>query len=94
MSKSIYNEAYRSLVEALKSARREAGVTQQDVAEVLNKPQSYVAKVEGCERRLDVIELIEFAACIHWNPIPYLQVLYSDAEGRSDNTTSVSRGKT
>ena len=92
MSKSIYNEAYRSLVEALKAARKEAGATQQDVAKSLNKPQSYVAKVEGFERRLDVIELIEFAACIRWNPLPYLQSLYDDAEGRSNNRTETSQG--
>ncbi len=58
MSKSIYNEEYRKLIDALKSARIAAGMTQQQVADALGKPQSFVAKVEGYERRLDVIEFI------------------------------------
>lgn len=58
LSKSIYNEEYRKLIDALKSARIAAGMTQQQVADALGKPQSFVAKVEGYERRLDVIEFI------------------------------------
>lgn len=76
MSKSIYDETYRELIDALKSARKEAGITQQQVADALGKPQSYVAKVEGYERRLDVVELLEFASIIGWDPIPYLQETY------------------
>nr|WP_243897892.1 helix-turn-helix domain-containing protein [Acinetobacter soli] len=35
-------------------------VTQVELARRLEKPQSYVSKVEILERRLDVIELIEW----------------------------------
>jgi transcriptional regulator with XRE-family HTH domain len=64
LSKSIYNEEYRKLIDALKSARIASGMTQTQVADALGKPQSFVAKVEGYERRLDVIELIEFCKVI------------------------------
>ncbi|WP_052257598.1 helix-turn-helix domain-containing protein [Leisingera sp. ANG-DT] len=76
MQKSIYDETYRQLVAALKAARLDAGMTQQQVAEALSKPQSYVAKVEGFERRLDVIEFIVLARCIAWDPFPLLQQIY------------------
>lgn len=76
MSKTIYDETYRNVVDALKAARLEAGITQQQVADALGKPQSYVAKVEGCERRLDVIEFMNFARCISWNPFPILQTVF------------------
>ena len=33
-------------------------MTQVELARRLNKPQSYVSKVETFERRLDVIELV------------------------------------
>ncbi|TCL08260.1 hypothetical protein BXY66_0295 [Shimia isoporae] len=78
MSKSIYNEAYRDLVDAFKRARIDAGMTQWDVANVLQKPQSYVAKVEGYERRLDIIELFDLARTISWDPFPALQRLFGD----------------
>ena len=45
----------------LRTAREEAGLTQADVAVGLGKPQSYVSKCESGERRVDVVELEEFA---------------------------------
>jgi len=42
-------------------ARKSAGLTQQAVADVLGKPQSFVAKYENGERRLDVVEFIRIA---------------------------------
>ena len=58
MRKSVYTKKQKSLLAALKKARQEAGMTQQHLADALEKPQSFVAKVEGGERRLDVIEFI------------------------------------
>ncbi|WP_425079717.1 helix-turn-helix domain-containing protein [Ruegeria denitrificans] len=56
MAKSIYDDEYRSLIKRLRDHRVLVGMTQQALADALGKPQSFVAKVEGCERRLDVIE--------------------------------------
>lgn len=64
MSKSIYDEEYRRLIGALKAARLDAGLTQQEVADRLGRPQSFVAKVEGCERRLDVVEFMHLCRAI------------------------------
>ena len=49
------------MVEKLKLARQEAGLKQEEVAERLGKPQSYVSKVERAERRIDPSELARFA---------------------------------
>ena len=38
-----------------------AGVTQTTLAERLGKPQSFVAKFEGLERRLDIVEFFAIA---------------------------------
>ena len=48
----------------MRKARKNAGLTQQEVADLLGKPQSFVAKYEGGERRLDVVEFIEVAQAI------------------------------
>lgn len=52
---------YRAMVERLKLARKEAGLTQVEVAERLGKRQAYVSKVERAERRIDPPELARFA---------------------------------
>lgn len=73
LAKSIQNDAYRGLIARLADARTEAGLTQQAVADLLGKPQSYVAKVEGFERRLDVIEFLTIAKVIGFDPVPALK---------------------
>jgi transcriptional regulator with XRE-family HTH domain len=47
------------LHQLLRQIRHEAGLRQQDLAERLDRPQSYVSKYETGERRLDVLELRE-----------------------------------
>ena len=62
--KSTRTPQYQELTERLKSARKAAGLTQQALADKLKKPQSYVAKFENGERRLDVAEFLEIAAAL------------------------------
>ena len=64
MRKSIHSEKYKLLTELLVQARTDAGLTQQQVADALGKPQSFVAKYENGERRLDVIEFLEVSGVI------------------------------
>lgn len=56
-SDDILREKFRSY---LKQARIDAGLRQSDVADVLQKPQSYVAKIESGERKLEVIESFSY----------------------------------
>ncbi|MDN0112288.1 helix-turn-helix domain-containing protein [Yersinia mollaretii] len=58
---SIYSEEYQQVVKTLRQARIEQGISQQRLAEALNRPQSFVAKVENGERRLDFVELLHIA---------------------------------
>ena len=62
MSKSIYSQEYKEIIERLKTARIEAMLAQHEVAEKLGKPQSYISKIESGERRLDVAEMKKLAA--------------------------------
>ncbi len=61
MTKTIYTEQYKRFLEKLRQARKEKGLSQTEVAYALGKHQSYVAKCENGERRVDIIELVEFA---------------------------------
>jgi transcriptional regulator with XRE-family HTH domain len=64
VEKSIYSEQYQQLCMLLRELRREAGLTQVDVAKRLDVPQSFISKYESGERRLDVIELRHVAEAI------------------------------
>jgi len=50
-------------------ARKAAGLTQHQLAKRLRRPQSFVAKYEGGERRVDVMEFIEICKAIEVDPI-------------------------
>ncbi len=62
MTKVIYLKEYKLIAEKLKKARIESILTQEVVAEKINKPQSYISKVEQGEHRIDIIELQHFAS--------------------------------
>jgi transcriptional regulator with XRE-family HTH domain len=61
LRKKIYTEKYQSFLSRLREARKEKGLTQTEVASMLGKPQSYVTKCETGERRVDIVELADFA---------------------------------
>jgi transcriptional regulator with XRE-family HTH domain len=63
------------LLQILKEARLEAGMRQVDVAKVLNRPQSYVAKIESGERKIDFIEVLEFTKALGLDPVSLVKKL-------------------
>ncbi|GBQ28257.1 transposase [Gluconacetobacter sacchari DSM 12717] len=64
MPKSLRSPRQQRLMELLIAARRARGLTQTELAVRLGKPQSYVAKYETGERRIDVIEFLDIATTI------------------------------
>ncbi|MCV2391650.1 helix-turn-helix domain-containing protein [Acinetobacter baumannii] len=58
--RSIHDPRYQGLIKKLIELRESKNVTQVELARRLNKPQSYVSKIEILERRIDVIELIDW----------------------------------
>jgi len=57
MEKTISTREYRVLLWQLQKARRLAGVSQEELAERLNKPRTWVGNCERGQRRIDAIEL-------------------------------------
>jgi len=73
--KSVHTPEHRALRELLVAARDKAGLTQQALAKRLGKPQSFIAKYEGGERRLDVIEFVVIVRAIGADPLRLLRTL-------------------
>ena len=67
-TKSIRSPRQQRLIDLLVEARREAGLTQVVLAERVGRPQSFVAKYEGGERRLDVVEFVELVEAMGSDP--------------------------
>jgi transcriptional regulator with XRE-family HTH domain len=75
LSKTIYTERHEKLRALLKARRKAAGLTQTVVADRLGKPPSYVAKYEGGDRRLDLLEFLDVAAAIGFDPCAAIRSL-------------------
>lgn len=65
-----YTKRYGLFLQKLKQARLDAGLTQVEAARLLRITQSTLSKCERGERRIDVVELEEFAR-IYQKPITY-----------------------
>jgi transcriptional regulator with XRE-family HTH domain len=61
MASAARSPRYRQFLERLRSARADAGLTQEQVATRIGRPQSFVSKCESGDRRVDIIELEVFA---------------------------------
>lgn len=66
--KTIFSEEYRLVLRLMIDARKHADLSQAELANLLNKPQSFVSKYERGERRLDVVELIKIARLLNVDP--------------------------
>ena len=62
--KSIHDQRYIEVIALVRRARERSGRTQGEIAQMLGRPQSYVSKVETCERRIDVVELLQLCRVI------------------------------
>ena len=68
--RSQYSVRYKRFLKQLRAARGLARLTQGEVAAALNRPQSFVSKCESGERRIDVVELEDFAR-LYRKPISF-----------------------
>jgi transcriptional regulator with XRE-family HTH domain len=73
--KSGSSETYDRFSQLLTEARKQSGLSQQEVADHLGRPQTYVSRCESGTRRMDVVEFLEMAEVIGFDPIVFLQKL-------------------
>ena len=68
MGSTIHSENYRNLLALIRQMRLEAGLSQTEVADRLDRPQSWLSKVEVGERRIDVEELRQLSLALGADP--------------------------
>ena len=61
--------------EMLKAEREKARLSQALVADKLGVNQTYVSKYEKGERRLDLIEFLEIAEAVGFDPLDFIKRL-------------------
>jgi len=71
----LQKDRRKLLRQALKSARLEAGMRQVDVALALGRPQSYIAKLESGERKIDLIEFLDFSNAVQLDLVRLIERL-------------------
>jgi transcriptional regulator with XRE-family HTH domain len=75
LDKSVHSEGQSAFCELMIKARKNAGLSQHELAKRLHKPQSFVAKYEGGERRVDVVEFLTICRTIGADPAKILRAL-------------------
>lgn len=68
MGKTLGSERHKALVAFLIERREAAGMTQAQLAERLGEYQSFVARLESGQRRVDVVEFIELGRLLGFDP--------------------------
>ena len=58
ITKTVHSSEQAAFCALMVAARKQAGLTQHELARRLKRPQSFVAKYEGGERRMDVVEFV------------------------------------
>ena len=71
--RSLHTKPYQAFIAVMVLARKEADMTQHELARRIKKPQSFVSKYERFERRLDVPEFIHIARALGLDPANLLR---------------------
>ncbi len=68
MSRTLRSSRQKKLIALIIAERKTAGLTQAQVAKKLRRYQSIVANIESGERRIDVVEFLDLADAIGFDP--------------------------
>ncbi|WP_064710664.1 helix-turn-helix domain-containing protein [Rhizobium bangladeshense] len=75
MAKTLGTERHKALIALLIEKREAAGLTQIELAKRLGEYQSFVARLESGQRRVDVIEFLELSEILEFDPFNALRTI-------------------
>lgn len=72
---TIHSPHYQRLIGELIEARKALGMSQEQLAKAWKRPQSIIARIEICERRIDVVELVSLCEILIVDPVDLIRKL-------------------
>jgi len=75
LGKTLGSARHKALVEFLIAKREAMGITQADLANQMGEYQSFVARLESGQRRIDVIELLELSRFLSFDPVKAIRLI-------------------
>lgn len=75
MEKTLTSSAHRALIDAMVAARKNSGMTQTELAQLLKCQQSLIARIESGQRRVDAVDLVRWAEAVGVDPAEFLSVV-------------------
>ncbi|MBM0205646.1 helix-turn-helix transcriptional regulator [Micromonospora sp. STR1s_5] len=75
MPRSLSSARQQRLAQLLIRYREEAGLNQVDVARALGRHQPFISNLESGQRRLDVVELLDLADVVGFDPLELIREL-------------------
>jgi transcriptional regulator with XRE-family HTH domain len=82
VSKTIRSAKHEALRTLIRDRRKAAGLTQAQLAKRLGRYQSYVAMIEGGELRIGLLEFLDLAKAIGFDPASAVRTLAKIEEPR------------
>ena len=75
LGKTLQSARHQALIDLLVAKREAAGITQADLAKRLGQYQSFVARLESGQRRVDVVEFLDLADLLGFDPTKAIATL-------------------
>lgn len=68
MASAVFSDDYGAVVRALKEARVQAGLSQRQLAQRLQRSQSHICMIEKRQRRVELLEFCRIAVVLGTTP--------------------------
>ena len=75
IGKTLYSEEAYALRGWLKNQRKQKKLTMRDVAHAIDRPSSFVAKLESGDRKLEVVEYALYCRYLHADPFEGIAII-------------------
>lgn len=79
MEKTLTSKTHARLVRMLIDKREAAGVTQTELASKLGEYQSFAARLESGQRRIDIVEFIQLSRVLEFDAKSFIEELIKDS---------------